>query len=104
MPGLSRLAALAGGLVLPGLPLRGRLGAEQRSPRVRELWPADLEDRGDDLPPHPDAAHGVVRRRLADDEPEARHLGPGPQARAGARLLSDGVGDAAPLPRGDGPP
>src|SRR5215218_10647515 len=50
------------------------LGAEQRPPRVRELRPADIGDRGDDLPPHPDAADGVVRRRLADDQPEARHL------------------------------
>ena len=60
-------------------------------------------DGGDDLPPHADAAADVVRGGVADDQPEARRLGAGAAAGAGARVLPDGVGDAAPLPLGDGP-
>ena len=58
---------------------------------------------GDDLPPHWDAAAVVVRGGVGDDQPEARRLRAGDPAVARAGSYPDGVGDAAPLPQGDGP-
>ena len=66
------------------------------------MWPADVGDGGDDLSPRAQSAVGVVRGGVADDQPEARHLGARSAAHVGVWLLPDRVGDAAPLPQGDG--
>ena len=90
----------------PLLPLHrtGRLAAREWTMGVRDLRASGFGDGGDDLPSHPHAVAAVVRCRVADDKPEARCLGARGAALAWARLLPDGVGDAAPLSSGDGAP
>jgi hypothetical protein len=87
-----------------GLRVGAGLATGQRAPRVRGLRPAELGDGGDDLSSHADAVDGVVRGRLARDEPEAGRIRPRSQARVGPGLLPDGVDDAAALAGGDGAP
>ena len=98
------MAAVARWVALPGVRWRAGLAAGQQSARVRGLWSADVGDGRDDLRSRAHPADGVVRGWVADDQPEARRLGARPATRAGAGLLSDGMGDAAPLPQGDGAP
>ena len=104
LPGLPWVAALARRVPLPAVLGPGRVEAEQRSLGVRGLRSSGVGHGGDDLPPHSHAAAAVVRCGVGDDQPEARRLGARDPAVAGAWLLPDGVGDAAPVPDGDGAP
>jgi hypothetical protein len=80
------------------------VAAAGRSLVVWTVRASSVGDGGNDLPWHPDAADGLVRRRMADDRPEAWDLGARTEADAGDRLRADRVGDAAPLPHRDGAP
>ena len=97
------MAALAGRLPLSAVRGACWVAVEQRSLGVRGVRATGVGYGGNDLPPHSDAAAVVVRGGVGDDQPEARRLRAGDPAVARARLLPDGVGDAAPLPQGDGP-
>ena len=102
LPRLSRVVALAGRVPMPAMRWANWVAVEHRSLGVHGVRASDVGHGGDDLPPHADPTAAVVRGSVGDDKPEARRLRAGDPAVAGARLLPDGVGDAAPLPDGDG--
>jgi len=104
VPGILGLAALAGGVRLPPLCERRGVAAGGLAVEVRRLRPEGVRDGGHDLRQDPYAADGVVRYGLADGRGQGRGLGDPGAAGDGAGLLPDGVGDAAPLPLGDGAP
>ena len=84
----------------------GRTGAWQTAKAqvdVRGLRPADVGDRGDDLPSDPDAVVDVVRGDLVPHFAEERHVRAGSAAGAGVRVVRDRVGVAAEAPTGHGP-
>ena len=87
---------------MPGVPREEGVEAPGRSVVMRRLRSTRFGDGGHDLPRHADAADDLVRRGVADDQPEARDLSAWAQAHAGDRLRANGVGDAAPLPPRDG--
>lgn len=100
---LPRLAALAGRVLVSGVPCDDGVEARGRSVVLRRLRSASVGHGRDDLSWDADSVDGLVRRWVADDQPEARHLGARAQADAGDRFGADRVGDAASLPHGDGP-
>ena len=87
---------------MPGVPRDEGVEARGRSVVLRRLRSPRLGDGGHDLPRDAHAADDLVRRGVADDQPEAWDLSAGAQADAGDWLRADGVGDAAPLPHCDG--
>jgi hypothetical protein len=56
------------------------LGAKPRRAALYGLSSAGIPYRGHDLPGHSHAAHRVVRRGLASDHAEERHLSAGAEA------------------------
>ena len=72
--------------------------------RVRGLRPSDEPDVGHAAGEDAQAAQGVVPRGVRDLDAPHRHLGQGPAAHHGVRLLQDGVDLAAQAARGDGAP
>jgi hypothetical protein len=104
VPGLPGVAALAGGVPLPAVREPVGMAVEQWSGGVLAVRPADVGDGGDDGRSHAHAVADVVCRGVADDQPEARRVRARGPAGAGAWLLPDGVGVAAPLPERDGAP
>jgi hypothetical protein len=105
MHGLPRLAPLARRTGLSRL----RLDHDARTVRAdlalrqQRLPQARLPDCGDDLPGHSHAVDGLVRRRLVHDGRPRRRLGVDHAEAARSGLVPDDLGDAAPLPDGDGP-
>ena len=87
---------------LPEVRRPGWVAVEQPSLGVRGLRASGFGHGGNDLSPHSYAAAAVVRGGVGDDQPEARRLRARYPAVVGAGVLPDGVGDAAPLPVGDG--
>jgi len=65
--GLLGLAALAVGAGVSALPAAGDHGGVRAGVALRGVRQAGLPDRGDDLPGHPHAVDGVVRRGLVYD-------------------------------------
>ena len=70
--------------------------------RVRRLRPSDEPDLGHAAGEDAQALQDVVPRDLRDLDAAHRHLGQGPAAHHGLRLLQDGVDVAAQAARGDG--
>ena len=94
LPGLPGVASLAGGLRVHGLRPRRRVAARRRAVDVPRVPFADVADRGHDLRSHAHAADGLVHGLLAVRHAKGRDLRARAAARAGDRLLPDGVGDA----------
>jgi hypothetical protein len=84
-----------------GVPINDGVEARGRSVVVRRLRSASVGHVRDDLPWDAYSADDLVRRWMADDQPEAWHLGARAQADAGDRFGADRMGDAASLPHGD---
>ena len=72
MPGLSRQAAVAGGVPLPDMPRAGSLGHGAGLASLPGVRSADLGDGGDLVRGHAFALASVVRGALARDQPEER--------------------------------
>ena len=70
--------------------------------RVRGLRPSDVADVGHGAGEDAQASEDVVPRDLRDLDAAHRHLGQGPAAHHGLRLLRDGVDVAAQAALGDG--
>ena len=79
------MAGVSGAPCLPGLPKTGE------------------RDRGDPVPPLPQAPEAVVPGGLGDHQPEVRGKRPGPATRAGAGQLPYGLGVAPQVSSRHGP-
>ncbi len=102
--GLPGVAAMARWLCLPELRPRWGVAPGRWSLHVPRVRRPNVGDSGHDLRPDPHAADGMVHRLLAVRQRQGWHLGAEPEADAGDRLLSDGVGDAASAEVGAGAP
>lgn len=82
---------------------RPGLGATGRDKLGLRSVPVTYQrDRRDDLSPDPHAADRLVPGRVGADHPRERGIGPGRATHPGARLVPDGVDDAAPVSARDG--
>jgi len=78
------------------------LAGEVRVPGVRQMWPPDLGDSGDDLPGHPQTADRLVSRDVLGYDSEERGERTGRTARTRTEGLQDRPDLAAQVASCDG--
>jgi len=74
---------------------RSVLAGEIRATGVRQMWPPDLGDSGDNLPGHPQTVDGLVSRDGLGHDPEERGQRVGSATGARTEELQDRL-DLAP--------